>query len=68
MAFDDEETSIDCETSFKKETGILIITIDDNELSHLDCILMSMFPEYDRFIVTIEHSKRGRRGKTWLTV
>ena len=24
---------------------------------------MSMFPEYDRFIVTIEHSKRGRRGK-----
>lgn len=46
-----------------KETGILIITIDDNELSHLDCILMSMFPEYDRFIVTIEHSKRGRRGK-----
>jgi adenine-specific DNA-methyltransferase len=22
-----------------------------------------MFPEYDRFIVTIEHSKRGRRGK-----
>ena len=27
-----------------KETGILIITIDDNELSHLDCILMSMFP------------------------
>ena len=46
-----------------KETGILIITIDDNELSHLDCILMSMFPEYDRFIVTIEHSKCGRRGK-----
>ncbi len=46
-----------------KETGILIITIDDNELSHLDCILMSMFPEYDRFIVTIEHSRRGRRGK-----
>ena len=46
-----------------KETGILIITIDDNELSHLECILMSMFPEYDRFIVTIERSKRGRRGK-----
>jgi adenine-specific DNA-methyltransferase len=46
-----------------KETGILIVTIDDNELSHLDCILLEMFPEYDRFIVTIEHSKRGRRGK-----
>jgi adenine-specific DNA-methyltransferase len=45
------------------ETGILIVTIDDNELSHLDCILRDIFPEYDRFIVTIEHSKRGRRGK-----
>ena len=46
-----------------KETGILVATIDDNELSHLDCILLELFPEYDRFIVTIEHSKRGRRGK-----
>ena len=46
-----------------KETGILVVTIDDNELSHLDCILLDIFPEYDRFIVTIEHSKRGRRGK-----
>jgi len=46
-----------------KETGILVVTIDDNELSHLDCILLEIFPEYDRFIVTIEHSKRGRRGK-----
>ena len=46
-----------------KYTGVLIITIDDNELSHLDCILLDLFPEYDRFIVTIEHSKRGRRGK-----
>lgn len=46
-----------------KETGILVITIDDNELSHLDCLLQELFPEYDRFIVTIEHSKRGRRGK-----
>ena len=46
-----------------KNTGILVVTIDDNELSHLDCILMEIFPEYDRFIVTIEHSKRGRRGK-----
>ena len=46
-----------------KETGVLVVTIDDNELSNLDCILLEMFPEYDRFIVTIEHSKRGRRGK-----
>jgi len=46
-----------------KKTGILIVTIDDNELSNLDCILLEIFPEYDRFIVTIEHSKRGRRGK-----
>ena len=46
-----------------KDTGILVITIDDNELSNLDCLLQELFPEYDRFIVTIEHSRRGRRGK-----
>lgn len=46
-----------------KDTGVMVITIDDNELSHLDCLLEEEFKEYDRFIVTIEHSKRGRRGK-----
>ncbi len=46
-----------------KNTGILVVTIDDNELSHLDCLLQEIFSDYDRFIVTIEHSKRGRRGK-----
>lgn len=46
-----------------KETGILVITIDDNELSHLDCLLQELFVGYERYIVTIEHNKRGRRGK-----
>lgn len=46
-----------------KDTGVMVITIDDYELSHLDSLLQEIFAGYDRFIVTIEHSKRGRRGK-----
>jgi adenine-specific DNA-methyltransferase len=46
-----------------KSDGVLIITIDDNELAHLYCLVEMIFPEFQRFIVTIEHNKRGRRGK-----
>lgn len=46
-----------------KDTGVLVITIDDNELSNLDCLLRDLFAGYERYIVTIEHNKRGRRGK-----
>ncbi len=49
-----------------KETGILIITIDDNELSHLDCILMSMFPEYDRLLLLLNTVNAEDAAKTWL--
>ncbi len=63
MAFDDEETSIDCETSFKRNRYTDYYNVI-TELSHLDCILMSMFQSYDRFIVTIEHSSLAEeRGK-----
>ena len=48
-----------------RKNGVLIITIDDNELFHLGTLLEEMFPSYDRFIITIEHNKRGRRGKNF---
>ena len=45
--------------------GVLIVTIDDNELYHLGCLIGDVFPEYDHFIVVIEHNRRGRRGKNF---
>ena len=48
-----------------KYDGVFIITIDDNELYFLGCILTEIFPEFDQFIVSIEHNRRGRRGKNF---
>jgi adenine-specific DNA-methyltransferase len=51
--------------SLLKKDGMLIITIDDNELFHLGTLLEDMFPAHDLFVITIEHNKRGRRGKNF---
>jgi adenine-specific DNA-methyltransferase len=48
-----------------KYDGVLILTIDDNELSHLDCLLEKIMTGWTRYIVCIEHNKRGRRGKNF---
>ncbi len=48
-----------------KTDGILIVTIDDNEVHHLLTLAEELFREYEPFIVTIEHNKRGRRGKNF---
>ncbi|HMR98103.1 MAG TPA: site-specific DNA-methyltransferase [Anaerolineales bacterium] len=48
-----------------KSNGILIVTIDDNELFHLGTLLEEQFPAHDLFTITIEHNKRGRRGKNF---
>jgi adenine-specific DNA-methyltransferase len=48
-----------------KKDGVLILTIDDNELFHIGSLLEEMFSSYDQFIVTIEHNRRGRRGKNF---
>jgi adenine-specific DNA-methyltransferase len=45
--------------------GILIITVDDNEVHHLLTLTEELFPGYEPFVVTIEHNKRGRRGKNF---
>jgi adenine-specific DNA-methyltransferase len=48
-----------------KNDGVLIVTIDDYELFHLGALLENLYPAHDLFIVTIEHNKRGRRGKNF---
>lgn len=48
-----------------KNDGVLILTIDDYELYHIGTLLEEIFPDYDDYIVTIEHNKRGRRGKNF---
>lgn len=48
-----------------KSDGVLILTIDDYELYHIGTLLEEIFPEYDQYIITIEHNKRGRRGKNF---
>ena len=40
-------------------TGVLIVTIDDNEYSHLNLILEDIFPEYRRDTVCIQINPRG---------
>lgn len=47
----------------KPETGVLIVTIDDNEAHHLRCLLESLFPSKTMFTIVIEHNKRGRQGE-----
>lgn len=41
------------------DTGVLIVTIDDNEYSHLDLVLEDVFPEYRRDTVCIQINPRG---------
>lgn len=48
-----------------RRDGIFILTIDDNELFHIGNLLEEMFSSYDQFIITIEHNRRGRRGKNF---
>ena len=45
--------------------GVLIVTIDDCEFSHLECLLEDLFSGYWRYLIAIEHNKRGRRGKNF---
>lgn len=42
-----------------KSDGVLIVTIDENELAHLGMLLDELFPEYLRYVVTIVISAQG---------
>jgi adenine-specific DNA-methyltransferase len=43
----------------KPETGVLIVTIDEHEVSHLGLLLENLFPEYYRQMVTIVVNPKG---------
>lgn len=43
--------------------GVLICTIDDNEIFHLGCLIEEIFSEKKIFTIVIEHNKRGRQGE-----
>ncbi len=42
-----------------KPDGVLIVTIDENEVHHLGMLLEELFPEYLRYMVTIVVSAQG---------
>lgn len=42
-----------------KKDGVLIVTIDDNEMHHLQMLLESLFPEREVTVVAIVHNPRG---------
>lgn len=43
----------------KKNTGVLIVTIDEHELHHLGMLLEDIFPEYLRHVVTLVINPKG---------
>lgn len=42
--------------------GVLVVTIDENELAHLYMLLEQLFPTYDVTPVTIVNNPRGQQG------
>ncbi len=42
--------------------GVMIVAIDDNELNTLGMLLQDVFPEYDRFCITVVHNPNGNQG------
>jgi len=42
-----------------KQSGVLIVTIDEHEVQHLGVLLEQMFPEYSRQMVTIVINEKG---------
>ncbi len=46
-----------------KRDGVLVVLIDDNEVSHLQCLLAESFTGSELFTIVVEHNKRGRQGE-----
>ena len=46
----------------KSDTGVLIVTIDQNEVHHLALLIEQAFPSYERTMVTIVIHGRGNAG------
>jgi adenine-specific DNA-methyltransferase len=48
-----------------KEDGVLICTIDDNEVNHLGVLLEQIFRGYEIHCITIVHNPRGIQGNNF---
>lgn len=46
-----------------KKNGVLICSIDENELFHLGCLFEDIFPEFEKHLITVIHNFRGIQGK-----
>lgn len=49
----------------KRDDGILIIAIDDNEQEKLGLLLERMFPNYEKVCITVIHNPAGIQGKNF---
>lgn len=45
--------------------GVLVVTIDEHEVIHLGMLLEQLFPEYDRYLVTIVNNPKGTGKKNF---
>lgn len=48
-----------------KDDGVLICTIDDNEVNHLGVLLEEIFKDYEIHLITIIHNPRGIQGNNF---
>lgn len=48
-----------------KKDGVLVCTIDENEVSHLGVLLEEIFKDYEIHCITIVHNPRGIQGKNF---
>ncbi|WP_017547425.1 site-specific DNA-methyltransferase [Salinicoccus carnicancri] len=46
----------------KKDDGVLIIAIDENEVNYLGVLLDELFPDYENHLITVIHNPRGVQG------
>ena len=51
-----------------KPDGVLICTIDENEVAHLGVLLEELFPGYQRHLVTIVHNPKGTAGPNFSVI
>ncbi|MGX7014717.1 site-specific DNA-methyltransferase [Vagococcus silagei] len=49
-------------TLLKKDDGVLIIAIDENEVNYLGVLLDEVFDEYEKHLITVIHNPRGIQG------
>lgn len=46
----------------RREDGVLIVAIDENEVNYLGVLLDEIFNEYEKHLITVVHNPRGVQG------